>query len=291
MKNFTLTLKSGVSLDVTESGKPDGKPVFFIHGTPGSRKPFVQHADSAEKLGIRYITYSRPGYGNSTRCEGRAVKDAASDVAEIADQLGIKKFAVWGFSGGGPHALACAALLPERVAAVATVGGVAPFDAEGLDYYEGTGEYNIEDDKLLRSDPVKWEKKNLDEMKETLSADRETALEGIATLLSEVDMSTLPEGMGDYLIEGMREGCSNGVKGLMDDGLAFMKPWGFDPSTIKVPTQIWHGKHDLFVPLLHGEWLAGKINGSDPHFFQDEGHLSLFLKKGYEIQKWLSSHL
>ncbi len=291
MKNFTITLKSGVSLDVSESGNPEGKPVFFIHGTPGSRKQFMQHAENAEKLGIRYITYSRPGYGNSTRCEGRAVKDAASDVAEIADQLGIKKFAVWGFSGGGPHALACAALLPGRVVAVASVGGVAPFDAEGLDYYEGTGEYNIEDDKLLRTDPVQWEKKNLEETKETLSADKETALEGIATLLSEVDLKTLPEGMGDYLIDGMREGCSNGVKGLMDDGLAFMKPWGFDPSTIKVPTQIWHGKHDLFVPLPHGKWLAEKIKGSEAHFFDDEGHLSLFLKKGNEVQKWLSSYL
>lgn len=291
MRNFTVTLKSGVSLDVTESGRPDGKPVFFVHGTPGSRKPFVQHSKSAEELGIRYITYSRPGYGNSTRCEGRSVKDAASDVKEIADHLGIKKFAVWGFSGGGPHALACAALLPDRVVAVATVGGVAPYDAEGLDYYEGTGEYNIEDDKLLRSNPVQWEKKNLDEMEETLSADRETAFKGISSLLSKVDADTLSEGMGDYLIEGMREGCSNGVKGLMDDGIAFMRPWGFDPSVIKVPTQIWHGKNDLFVPMPHGEWLAGRIKGSETHFFQDEGHLSLFLKKGREIQKWLSTYL
>lgn len=291
MKNFTVTLKGGNKIDAAEAGDPAGKPVFFIHGTPGSRRPFIPHVEDARELGIRLITYSRPGYGNSTRTEGRAVKDAASDVAEIADQMGIRKFAVWGFSGGGPHALACAALLQDRVTAVATVGGVAPFDAEGLDYYEGTGEYNIEDDKLLRSDPVRWEEKNLKELKGTLSADRETALEGMATLLSDADLNTLPGGMGDYLIEGMREGCSNGVKGLMDDGLAFMKPWGFDPASIKVPTQIWHGRKDLFVPLSHGQWVAGRIKGADAHFFETEGHLSLFVKKNHEIQSWLSSYL
>lgn len=290
MNNFIVKLKSGRVLDTIEDGDPEGTPVFFIHGTPGSRKLFQPHIEDAIKLGVRLISYSRPGYGHSTRHEGRNVKDAASDIAEIADYLGIKKFAVWGFSGGGPHALATAALLPDRVVAAVTAGGVAPYDAEGLDYFAGTGEYNIEDTKLLQSDRTQWEKKNLEEVKETLTGDKETALENLATLLSEVDRNTLSEGMNDYLLEGMREGCSNGVKGLLDDELAFIKPWGFDPGTIRIPTQIWHGKQDLFVPLSHGEWLSGRIKGSEPHFFENEGHLSLFLKKNYEIQKWLSSH-
>lgn len=290
MNNFIVKLKSGRVLDTIEDGDPEGTPVFFIHGTPGSRKLFQPHIEDAIKLGVRLISYSRPGYGHSTRHEGRNVKDAASDIAEIADYLGIKKFAVWGFSGGGPHALATAALLPDRVVAAVTAGGVAPYDAEGLDYFAGTGEYNIEDTKLLQSDRTQWEKKNLEEVKETLTGDKETALENLATLLSEVDRNTLSEGMNDYLLEGMREGCSSGVKGLLDDELAFIKPWGFDPGTIRIPTQIWHGKQDLFVPLSHGEWLSGRIKGSEPHFFENEGHLSLFLKKNYEIQKWLSSH-
>lgn len=290
MKDFSVTLKSGRKIDATEAGDPKGKAVFFIHGTPGSRRLFRPHIEDASKLGIRLISYSRPGYGNSTCHEGRDVKDAASDIAEVADYLGIEKFAVWGFSGGGPHAMACAAMPPGRVVAAATVGGVAPYDAEGLDYFAGTGEYNIEDTKLLQSNMDEWEKKNLKETEETLAADMETAMDGIATLLSEVDKSTLSEGMNDYLLEGMREGCSNGVKGLMDDELAFIKPWGFDPAIINIPIQIWHGKHDLFVPLSHGEWLAGRIKGSESHFFETEGHLSLFLKKNNEILKWLSFH-
>lgn len=291
MNQFTVTVKSGRSLDAIEAGDLKGKPIFFIHGTPGSRRLFQPHVEDAKSLGVRLISYSRPGYGNSTRHEGRDVKDAVSDITEIADHLGIEKFAVWGFSGGGPHALACASIIPDRVVAVVTVGGVAPYDAEGLDYFAGTGEYNIEDTKLLQSNRSKWEEKNLEEVKETLAGDKEAALEGIATLLSEVDKKTLSHGMNDYLLEGMREGCSNGVKGLMDDELAFIKPWGFDPSTIQVPVQIWHGKEDLFVPLSHGEWLGKTIKGAETHFFQTEGHLSLFFKKNHEIQKWLSSFL
>lgn len=290
MKIFTVGLSSGTSLDVSEGGDPKGKPIFFLHGTPGSRILFGPHDEDAVKLGVRLISYSRPGYGNSTRKEGRDVKDAASDVAELADFLGLEKFAVWGFSGGGPHALACAALLPDRVVAVATVGGVAPFDAKGLDYFAGTGEYNIEDSKLLQADPVKWEKKNLEETEQVLSSDEEHAMDGLETLLSDVDKATLSRGLGKYLLEGMRNGCSKGVKGLLDDELAFMKPWGFDPATIKVPTQIWHGKKDLFVPLSHGEWISGQIGHSETHFFEDEGHLSLFLKKNEEVQSWLASH-
>lgn len=291
MKNFTVTLKPDVSLEVAESGDPDGKPVFFSHGTPGSRHLFEPHTEDARRLGIRIISYSRPGYGSSTRSEGRKIRDAASDVSKIADYLDIEKFGVWGFSGGGPHALACAALLPERVTAAAILGGVAPYDAEGLDYFAGTGEFNIEDTKLLQSDPVRWEKKNLEEIQEMTTRDGESALEEFATLLSEVDRRALSEGMSDYMLTGMRDGCSNGVKGLMDDELAFIKPWGFDVSAVKVPTKIWHGKEDLFVPISHGRWIAGKIKGCETHFFDDEGHLSLFVKKSSDIMKWLSAHL
>ncbi len=291
MRNFSVTLDSGVVLDTVEAGDPNGKPVFFIHGTPGSRDLYRPQAENAEKLGIRLISYSRPGYGNSTRHKGRNIKDAASDVEGIADHLGLERFSVWGHSGGGPHALACAAMLPRRVAAMASLAGVAPYNAEGLDYFAGTGEYNVQDTKLLQRDQDQWEKKNIEDIKEMTSGTREGVVKGLSTLLSEADRNALSDELVDYLLVGTREGCSHGVKGLLDDELAFLNPWGFDPAIISVPTQIWHGKKDLFVPFSHGEWISGKIAVAETHFFESEGHLSLFVKKNYEIQKWLASYL
>ena len=291
MNKFAIINRQGVSIEALETGSAEGKPVFFIHGTPGSMNMYGPQVEGAEKLGIRLLSYSRPGYGNSTRSEGRSVKDAASDVADIADFLGIEKFAVWGHSGGGPHALACAALLPERVTAAATLASVAPYGVQDLDFFSGMGEYNIVDFKLLQSDPAQWEKNNIEDVKAMITAKKEEALESISSLLSEVDRKSLSEELLDYLIEGTKLGCSKNVNGLMDDNLAFMKPWGFDPAAIKVPLQIWHGREDLFVPFSHGEWLGRNIAGAEKHFFEKEGHLSLFAKKNYEIQKWLSSYL
>ena len=111
--------------------------VFWLHGSPNIGSPPEPLFAAAEANGLRWVSYDRPGYGGSGRHDGRTVASAAADVAAIADALGIGRFAVLGHSGGGPHALACAALLPERAIAAVSVSGPAPFDADGLDWFAG----------------------------------------------------------------------------------------------------------------------------------------------------------
>src|SRR3954464_5508133 len=135
----------GGTLTVREGGDPTGFPVLCISGTPGSSTIYEPDARDAEERGIRLFSYDRPGYGGSTRLKGRKVADCVADVTSVCDALGIERFSVWGISGGGPHALAAAALLADRVIAAASLASVAPYDAEGLDYLEGMGEQNVEE--------------------------------------------------------------------------------------------------------------------------------------------------
>src|SRR5260221_10564616 len=135
----------GRMLAVDEGGDASGVPVLVHYGTPGSRLLYEPHVRDAEERGIRLFSYDRPGYGGSSRDAGRTIASCAADVTAICDALGIDRFCVWGISGGGPHALATAALIPDRVAAAAALAPVAPFDAEGLDFYDGMGEQNIEE--------------------------------------------------------------------------------------------------------------------------------------------------
>lgn len=144
MKAFSVEGPGGRTLTVREAGDPAGVPVLIHHGTPSSSLLYEPHVRDAEEHGVRLVSYDRPGYGGSTRDPGRSVADCAADVAAICDALGIGRICTWGISGGGPHALATAALLPERVAAAAALASVAPFDAEGLDFTAGMGELNVE---------------------------------------------------------------------------------------------------------------------------------------------------
>src|SRR5437016_2989692 len=149
----SVTTADGRVLTVREAGNPRGVPVLAHAGTPGSSLLYEPHVRDAEEKGIRLISYDRPGYGGSTRQPGRNVADCAVDVEAVCDALGIERFCVWGISGGGPHALATAALLPQRVAAAAALASVAPCDAEGLDFFAGMGEQNIEEFGAARDDP------------------------------------------------------------------------------------------------------------------------------------------
>jgi pimeloyl-ACP methyl ester carboxylesterase len=128
---------------VYDEGDPVGPAVLIHHGTPGAGPPYSGWVKDAKARGARVIAYDRPGYGASTASRGRTVGDAALDVASIMDALGVQQFATWGVSGGGPHALACAALLPDRVMAACSIGGVGPFDADGLNYFNGMGHDNL----------------------------------------------------------------------------------------------------------------------------------------------------
>jgi pimeloyl-ACP methyl ester carboxylesterase len=281
----------GRTLTVDEGGDPRGAPVVVHHGTPGARLLYGPHVEDARREGIRLIGYDRPGYGGSTPHPGRSIADAAADVEAICDALGLERIATWGGSGGGPHALACAALLPDRVAAAASVAGVAPYDAEDLDWLAGMGEQNIEEFGAVLEGremlaPL------LDREAESMVAGRpEELLEALHTLLSPPDRAVLSGELAEFMLEQVREGIAERRDGWVDDDLAFAKPWGFDPGEIRVPTQVWQGAQDRFVPYSHGEWLVAHVPGTEPKLSQVDGHLTLVENRLPEIHGWLLSHL
>ena len=284
-----VELESGRIIEVSEGGDPDGVPVFSLHGSPGSRILYGPHVQDAGERGIRLIGYSRPGYGGSTRRRGRSIGDGASDVAGIADRLGIEKFAVWGHSGGGDYALACAAMLPDRVVAASSLSTLGPYGVEGFDFFSGMGEYNVEDYKLMLRNQSEWEAKSKQDAEVMAKQTKADRVKLIGSLLSEVDRAVNTDQLDDFFHSQFQDGLKNGIDGNVDDQLATVMPWGFDPSSITVPVQIWHGKEDRFVPFSHGQWLASKIPQADAHLEENDGHLTMFVNRIPEVQAWLAS--
>ena len=273
----TITLPDGRDLEVEVTG-PDAGPVMaFIHGTPGASFQLSRIADCAHARGHRLVTWSRAGYGASTRRPGRDVVSETADAASVLDHLDVESCVVAGWSGGGPHALACAALLPDRFRAVTTIAGVAPYDAEGLDFLEGMGEDNLEEfglalegEEALRA----W----LDEARPgyvgITAGEVAAALE---TLISAGDRASLTGDFAEFLAAEFRQAVAVGVDGWLDDDLAFTRPWGFDLDVISVPTHVWQGSEDLMVPYSHGQWLREHIPGVTTHLEQGSGHLDILL--------------
>ncbi|MFC6705934.1 alpha/beta fold hydrolase [Flexivirga alba] len=271
----SISLPDGRALDLRING-PEGGPVLvFHHGTPGSVLPRRMMVDQAVERGIRLVTYSRAGYGDSDRQEGRKVADIAADVTAILDHLGVEKAMTAGWSGGGPHALATGALLPDRITGVLSIAGVAPYDAEGLDFLGGMGEGNIEEfGAALKGEgelrPL------LDGMRQELkNATPEAILAELDTLLPDVDREQITDEAGEEMAANFREALKNGVDGWADDDLAFTLPWGFDLAAMRVPTFVWQGSADLMVPFAHGQWLAANVPGATAHLLEGEGHLSV----------------
>ena len=282
---------AGRELRVVEAGDPGGAPVVVQHGTPGSSSLFRAWVEDAEYRGIRLIGYDRPGYGGSTRDPGRSVADAAADVASIADALEIARLGVWGGSGGGPHALACAALLPARVGAVATLAAVAPYPAEGLDWLAGMGDDNVTEFGRALEGPRALEP-HLEQLAEGLrSADPQAIADELRSLLTPVDAAVVTGEVARYIHSAMHEGLARGVHGWLDDDIAFTKPWGFELEQISVPALVWQGLHDRFVPPGHGEWLASHVPGAEARLSPDDGHLTLGARRVPEVHAWLVEHL
>jgi pimeloyl-ACP methyl ester carboxylesterase len=234
--------------------------------------------------------YDRPGYGASTAKPGYAVADGADDVRAIAATLGIDRLVVWGFSGGGPYALACAALLPDLIPAAAVIGAVAPWDAPGLDYFAGMGEDNVEDARLYFSDREAARRKAGEDREQMLSVTAEQLTDALQSLLSPVDAEALTGEFAEQMAESIHTGLDPGDQGWWDDGVASMSPWGFDLSSIRIPVKVWHGRQDRFVPFQHGQWLAEHIPGAESAFSDGDGHLSLLIEKVGDVHEWLLSH-
>jgi pimeloyl-ACP methyl ester carboxylesterase len=287
MREYTVQTPDGRDLRVQEAGDPDGTAVVTHNGTPMSRLLFRPCVEDAEARGIRLIGYDRPGYGGSTPHPGRSVADAAEDVALIADALGIDRLATWGISGGGPHALACAALLPQRVVAAASLASIAPYPAEGLDWFAGMGEMNITEFGLALEGRASLEPVLREELEGILAAGPEGLAEAMRSLLSPVDEAVLTGEAAEYFFEALRVGSEERLDGWIDDDLAFTEPWGFDVGQIEVPVLLWQGLEDRFVPYSHGEWLAERIPTVDAHLSRDDGHLTLLIRRVSEVHAWL----
>jgi pimeloyl-ACP methyl ester carboxylesterase len=239
--------------------------------------PFRALERAAHARGLRLVTTSRPGYGDSSRQPGRSVVDAAADTAAVLAAIGAERCLIAGWSGGGPHALACGARLGPAAAAVLVIAGVAPYGAEGLDWMSGMGQENvaefsaaIQGEDVLRS----YLRSPAEHLRDITAADIVSSLQ---TLLPDVDRAQVTGEFGEDMTASFREAVRAGVDGWLDDDLAFARPWGFSLDEISVPTMIWQGTADLMVPFSHGQWLASRLPAARAHLEEGEGHLSIGL--------------
>jgi pimeloyl-ACP methyl ester carboxylesterase len=262
-------------LEVVRHGPPDGRVLVFHVGTPNAPAAFPLLTDALDERGWQLVAYARPGYAGSARREGRSVADAAADTAAILDALGLDRFVTIGWSGGGPHALACAALLPDRCDAAASLAGVAPFDADGLDFLAGMGAENVEEfgsAARSRDELVAFLNRDAAALAHITGDDIAGAL---GDLVDDVDRAALTGEFAETMASMLRRALSTGIAGWLDDDLAFVKPWGFELDAIRVPVSIWQGAHDRMVPFSHGQWLSANVPGARVHLYEDEGHISL----------------
>jgi pimeloyl-ACP methyl ester carboxylesterase len=271
----TVRTGDGRELEVLRHGPPDGLPLVFHFGTPSAPGEFPVLTDAVAARGWQLVAHARPGYAGSTRQEGRSVADVAGDVATILDAFGLGRFVTVGWSGGGPHALACAALLPDRCAGAATLAGVAPYDADGLDFLAGMGEENVREFGAAARSRAALEALLEAEAAELSQVSGERIAAALGDLVDDVDRAALTGDFAEATAGLTRAALATGSAGWLDDDLAFVKPWGFDLSAIAVPVAVWQGAHDRMVPFAHGEWLAAAIPGARAHLSDDEGHISL----------------
>jgi pimeloyl-ACP methyl ester carboxylesterase len=283
----TVTTPDGRTLTVREGGDPGGVPVLVHPGTPGSSLLYGPHLRDAEERGIRLFSYDRPGYGGSTRQPGRSVADCAADVATVCDALGVERLCVWGASGGGPHALATAALLPDRVAAAAALASVAPFDGEGLDFTAGMGEGNVESVESVGRGETAHRAQHELELAGVLGTTSEQLVEAWRTILGPADLEVLTGTLAEFVLESIHAAVVPSSDGWFDDDVVFAKPWGFELSAIRVPVLVWHGEQDRFVPFGHGVWLAEHVPGAEPRLTAEDGHLTIGERHIGSVHAWL----
>ena len=270
-----VELSDGRALEYVVTGPPIGLPLVLHHGTPGAAVVYPSAVDAAARHGLRLVTYSRPGYGRSTAKPGRTVGDAAGDVAAILDSVGAGRFVTIGWSGGGPHALACATLA-ERCLGAALIGGVAPYGVPGLDWMAGMGKENVAEFSAALAGEVALTE-FLREAEAWLATIKAADLAAaLGDLVPDVDIAALHGLYGDYIAESFRVSVSAGIDGWRDDDLAFVHDWGVLLDS-GVPVSIWQGDKDRMVPHSHGEWLAAHIPGSRLYRRPGEGHMSLFV--------------
>lgn len=276
----------GRKVAVQETGHPTGHPVFLLHGTPGSRVGPFPRVRVLYELGVRLITFDRPGYGWSDRLMSRLVADVVPDVEAIADKLGLDKFAVLGRSGGGPHALACAALLPERVTRAGVLVSLAPWAAEGLDWFAGMADSNVREYTAAATEPEALTA-HLVQAAAKIRADPASHVSTLSPEMPEADRRIVADvGIRALLARNFAEALRDSAAGWIDDALAFCAPWGFNLADIMVPVLLWHGQNDVFSPVAHARWLADQIPDAIMAIRQDSAHFGA-LEVVPDVLSWL----
>lgn len=281
-----LSLADGSTLQyLLDEDAPAGAGLLvFHHGTPAAGPLDPDLVAPARAAGLQLVELVRPGYGGSTRLPGRSVADVAGMTAALADHLGHQRFVTLGWSGGGPHALATAALAPDRCAGAISLAGVAPYDAEGLDYLAGMGEDNIEEFGAAVESEAALQAFLEGAASVLADVTGDDVIDAMASLLPEVDRAFLTGESADRMAETFRWAVASGIWGWFDDDIAFVRPWGFDLDSIAVPVQVWQGSDDLMVPFAHGQWLAAHVPGATADLVQGEGHLSMVGRIGDGMQ-------
>lgn len=278
-----ISTPDGRSLDLWLAGPEDGEPLIFHSGTPGAGLPFNWHVRTLADRGLRYVSASRPGYGDSSRREGRTVASVVDDTRAVLDHIGAERAWVLGWSGGGPHALACAALLPERVRGTATIASVAPYGAEGLDYLTGMGAENIEEFGAALAGPDQLIPFKERARPQYMNISAGEVADGFGDLIDDVDRGSVTGELASYLAALFHEALRTSYWGWFDDDMAFVRDWGFDLGSIGGPVHLWQGAHDRMVPFAHGQWLGAHIPGARSHLFEQEGHLTLVVDRFPQI--------
>jgi pimeloyl-ACP methyl ester carboxylesterase len=279
--------QDGRTLAFVERGASDGIPVLVCHGTPGSR--LTRHPDPTmyERHGVRMVVYDRPGYGLSDPQLGRSVADAAADVAAIADELGFERFAVVGGSGGAPHALACGALLGDRVIRVGALVTPAPSDSPDFDFFTDLAEINVKEFGAALEGREAIEA-HLQPYVDELRRDPDAVIQEIETELPDRDRAILArEDVRAVLRDSFVEAVRQGSRGWADDDLAFAKPWGFEPEEVKSEVRLWQGELDVLAPRRHGEYVASRLSNGHFELLEGAGH---FLDEEWAVVlDWLAA--
>lgn len=275
-----LKLGDGRGLHIYDTGAGGPRAarlaVLWHHGTPNTGAPPEPLLPAAERLGIRWVSYDRPGYGGSTPHRGRDVASAAADVTAVADALGLDRFAVMGHSGGAPHALACGALLPRRVLGVVGVAGPAPFGAEGLDWFAGMTPSGAASLRAAAAGRVAKEA-------------HEASAEYDPEMFTPADHAAL-SGAWSWFDDVVGPALAAGPGALIDDDLAYVAPWGFDPGRVGAPVLLLHGGQDRVVPSSHSRWLASRCPSAELRLSPDDGHISVLHSGAEAAMEWLRDH-
>ena len=262
----------GRTLAYFERGAADGVPVIVCHGTPGSR--LTRHPDRElyERHGVRMVVYDRPGYGRSDPKPGRTVADAAADIEAIADSLGLDRFAVVGGSGGAPHALACGALIGDRVLRVGALVTPAPSDTSDFDFFKGLAEINVKEFGAALKGQAAIET-YLRPFADELLRNPDAVIDEIVSQLPDVDRAIAErEEFRAIFRESFTEAVRQGVRGWADDDLAFAKSWGFEPEDVYAEVRLWQGELDVLAPRSHGEYVASRLPNARFELLEGGGH-------------------